>query len=534
MKLNLNFRLRFLVAISILLALQFNASFATNSLSLETISSVPNTFHRVRRAKQNSESEETAVHNRELHLPHAGSGGGSSGGSSSSSGGGSSGGGSSGGGSSGGDGGGDDGGDDGSSGGGGGGAVGSYLNQTYANFVAWLQPHSDYLGCLNYTVEELYVIWPFESDMIDCSYTHRNHSLNNDEEGENAGRNSNNNGEKDELSAFYAYPDDDADTPATSATPDVSVLIYSVLDQDDDQNDDGVDEDGAVVVTNEDFDDHFDPIEDFSISRCDTYENLWVWDLALTCKDQMDLDDCTCSFASEMLREGSMKCSDMESCPEECPICQTCFRLIGCDSHNPLVVVKNSVSNYSMYYAIAGTLGLLVLGTCCYFISRCCNDKKDREQDDIMMNSPKHLDARLLVDDGSSESVEFGIAKKILCDGDESAVSQSTYSQTTITSTSHDEQASKTEEVQDDSKISNGQQLPQRTSDEECCQEFSQEVVYDASDDDLPIEENRVVGGLRQRSEDCCQEVIDADGSGSSPNEGNRVVGSFESSSAYI
>lgn len=73
--------------------------------------------------------------------------------------------------------------------------------------------------------------------------------------------------------------------------------------------------------------------------QCATYENLWIWDLSLSCvhsTDDLALNGCTCTFAEELRDSGLLSCEDISLCPDECPICSNCLALMGCgDSTNP-------------------------------------------------------------------------------------------------------------------------------------------------------------------------------------------------------
>merc|ERR1711862_63112 len=143
---------------------------------------------------------------------------------------------------------------------------------------------------------------------------------------------------------------------------------------------------------------------------------------------------------------------------------------------------------------------------------------------------------------------------------------QSTYSRTTITSTSRDEQTQKSKETENDSITHDKQKIPSRPSDEECCEHHCQEVVYDEGAVDSPVNEGRKDTEEKEAncnedhsceefSQDCnCQEVIfvedgdgstvqqskevlsveDSDDSTVEDVEENKIVGSFESQSISI
>lgn len=138
----------------------------------------------------------------------------------------------------------------------------------------------------------------------------------------------------------------------------------------DDQNDGGYNDDVAQNGENDDGDgnarDDFDPYYDFDIETCDTFENLWLWDLSLTCESDEDLDDCECIFAEELLDLELLSCSDSSLCPAACPICATCMQLIGCTS---VTTGISSDRTSNTLYVVAAAIGLLVFGLV-YFTAR--------------------------------------------------------------------------------------------------------------------------------------------------------------------
>jgi hypothetical protein len=85
-----------------------------------------------------------------------------------------------------------------------------------------------------------------------------------------------------------------------------------------------------------------------------------MWDLSLSCEDDTTLVGCECSFAEELMNDGLLRCADMGRCPEECPICLTCMRLMGCNG------VRAITSSTLFYYVICGVFGLALFGTLLY------------------------------------------------------------------------------------------------------------------------------------------------------------------------
>lgn len=119
-------------------------------------------------------------------------------------------------------------------------------------------------------------------------------------------------------------------------------------------------------MTNEDFINgtEYDAYEDFDISQCSTYNNLWTWDLALTCESTKSLDGCNCTFAENLLADGLLQCDDGSQCPDDCPVCRTCLTVIGCnvnDAPDRFRAPNDSVSTAMILYIIAAILLLLVL-----------------------------------------------------------------------------------------------------------------------------------------------------------------------------
>ena len=105
-----------------------------------------------------------------------------------------------------------------------------------------------------------------------------------------------------------------------------------------------------------------DPFMAFQIEHCDTYEGLWEWDLAMTCGEGergLSNSDCFCTWTELFIEEGELDCSAIFDCPENCPVCSTCLRVAGCDSHGHLIVNRNKryAGGIFTMFAIAIILG---------------------------------------------------------------------------------------------------------------------------------------------------------------------------------
>ncbi|GKY92040.1 hypothetical protein MPSEU_000175600 [Mayamaea pseudoterrestris] len=112
-------------------------------------------------------------------------------------------------------------------------------------------------------------------------------------------------------------------TNATNVTSDGSDVVQADAAEVDEAEDEP-EEEGQEEA------DEYDPYDDFDLEQCDSYENLWLWDLSLTCKNTKSLDACECSYAEELLFEGTISCEDFSRCPSDCAVCRTCFQLMGC------------------------------------------------------------------------------------------------------------------------------------------------------------------------------------------------------------
>jgi len=115
-----------------------------------------------------------------------------------------------------------------------------------------------------------------------------------------------------------------------------------------------------------------DPYQDFDIARCDTYENLWAWDIELLCSDDNDPSACTCQYASKLIALGTLSCQNIIDCPNGCAVCTNCLRVLGCDialadeEDDPRSIAKLNTS--SIVLLVAGA-AILIFGLL-YFLSR--------------------------------------------------------------------------------------------------------------------------------------------------------------------
>jgi hypothetical protein len=110
-----------------------------------------------------------------------------------------------------------------------------------------------------------------------------------------------------------------------------------------------------------------DPVSNFNVAQCDTYGSLWLWDLSLTCEDESSLENCECTFAEELMGAGMLSCDDVSQCPNDCAVCLTCMRILGCSTGSvPAGSTKIlGVSNVA-FYLIAAAIGTVAISGVAY------------------------------------------------------------------------------------------------------------------------------------------------------------------------
>jgi hypothetical protein len=120
----------------------------------------------------------------------------------------------------------------------------------------------------------------------------------------------------------------------------------------------------------------YDPYSSFEIQHCDTYSKLWIFDLEASCND----GNCRCTFAQQLVSQKRLSCSDVSSCPTDCPICLQCLRQV-CDA----VVVDSAVlsAGRKSLPAVISLITLLLAG--CLVFSR--KSHKDGELEESLMET---------------------------------------------------------------------------------------------------------------------------------------------------
>jgi hypothetical protein len=108
-----------------------------------------------------------------------------------------------------------------------------------------------------------------------------------------------------------------------------------------------------------------DPYDTFNVGQCDTYQDLWTWDVLMSCGQEGQGQDqtCTCPFAEELMEMGRLSCDDGVNCPQGCPICNNCLRILGC-TNVPAGTVAAGTGNSGTAAAVALFTVLLGAGFC--------------------------------------------------------------------------------------------------------------------------------------------------------------------------
>jgi len=103
----------------------------------------------------------------------------------------------------------------------------------------------------------------------------------------------------------------------------------------------------------------------FNVSRCETYSNYWLWDLALSCESSQNLTACECTTAAQLMNDGELSCPDGTDenpyCPNDCEICDTCMQMLGCQNTKPNNATRSTVKWNMLIYIIAA-VGAIMLG----------------------------------------------------------------------------------------------------------------------------------------------------------------------------
>ncbi|KAG7364132.1 hypothetical protein IV203_037334 [Nitzschia inconspicua] len=259
--------------------------------------------------------------------------------------------------------------------------------------------HSSYLGCLSYSSDELSTKWTFSGQAANCSWTHTgsNNGGSDGGGGSNGGSGSSgNNGGSSNGDSGSSGNSGGSSNGGSGSGGSGSSNGGSGSGGSGSSNggsgsggsggvDDGGNIDsngggnngssGGTVVTNEDVsqgNSNYDPMTDFDVTQCETYENLWLWDLSLSCNASninASLRGCNCSFAAELMESAYLSCEDAARCPRKCPICSTCMSILGCDIYpeNPLISEMFSSNFFLLFYVIAAAAALVIIMIAVYY-----------------------------------------------------------------------------------------------------------------------------------------------------------------------
>ena len=135
--------------------------------------------------------------------------------------------------------------------------------------------------------------------------------------------------------------------------------------------------DGNPVVSVIDSD-YETPYNAFDIEFCDTYENLWTWDLEISCGNTSDYSDCHCTFAEVLMENGQLTCDAYKNCPRGCSICSNCLKLLGCDN-----TFAGRISHNTSTVATAIAVLSILLAGCC-LLARNKRRKRGKLDDQLM------------------------------------------------------------------------------------------------------------------------------------------------------
>lgn len=120
--------------------------------------------------------------------------------------------------------------------------------------------------------------------------------------------------------------------------------------------------------------DYTNPYLAFDITQCDSYNDLWVWDLAMSCDIEKSTENCTCTFTEQLIEKELLTCDDAADCPAGCNICSTCLFLAGCSDVKAAGSIFAQASTSGTF---AAAFALTVLLGACYFTFKRKRRRKD-------------------------------------------------------------------------------------------------------------------------------------------------------------
>lgn len=213
---------------------------------------------------------------------------------------------------------------------------------------------------MSYTCDELKALWTFGGRMPSCGGCVDDAYYYTDDDSNSTGDNDDNTSEtttNDDMNSNHnSGPggDDDGNNSENITNDDHN----SETETDDANRDNDTTNDDKVTDIN-DTQDMF-----FNISRCDSYSNYWLWDLALSCQSSQNLTACECTTASQLMDDGQLSCPDGSDehpyCPKGCEICNTCMQLLGCQNTTPNSSTRTILKWNMLVYIIAGVAAIML------------------------------------------------------------------------------------------------------------------------------------------------------------------------------
>lgn len=237
---------------------------------------------------------------------------------------------------------------------------------------------STYQGCLSYSQYQLKQMWTFPGQAPDCSWY--NYDTGSGGSGSSGGSSSggSNGGSSNGGSSSSGGSSGSSGGSSSGGSSNGSGSSGGGGDGSSNSGGNGGSGNDAEQNYEDVVDAGGDPFSDFDIEVCESYENLWLWDLSLSCNSS-NVDDalhgCNCTFAAEMFYEGQLTCDDASLCPRDCSICTTCLSLLGCDVSPETPLASELIKSKMLLYLIAAGIAMVIIMMAAYYSRR----RKDRE-----------------------------------------------------------------------------------------------------------------------------------------------------------
>lgn len=214
------------------------------------------------------------------------------------------------------------------------------------------KPHIEtkYNACMSYTCDELKALWPFGGRMPSCGGCVDDAYFYTDDD---SGSEGTVNDDTNDNTNSGPESDDNGDISENTSTDDLTTT-------DDIQWNNSTNSDDQLTHGNDDISQEMF----FNISRCESYSNYWLWDLALSCESSQNLTACECTTASQLMNDGQLSCPDGTDehpyCPNGCEICNTCMQLLGCQNTTPNSATRTIFKWNMLVYIVAGIAAVML------------------------------------------------------------------------------------------------------------------------------------------------------------------------------